>query len=75
MTAVAEDVNLKDLAFNRGCDARLGGLPMAANPYLRRNKRLRDVWFEGWRSVDTEWGTAVRWPRVAPRLPRVRNYR
>ena len=49
-------------AFNRGCDARLQGLPMSANPYPRVHKMACQFWRQGWWHVDWYWGAAAKWP-------------
>jgi ribosome modulation factor len=56
------------LAFNRGSDARLAGLPPSACPYgLGEQGYL--LWVQGWRDVDRFWGEDARWP--CPGLPPV----
>jgi hypothetical protein len=48
-------------AFNLGSDARLAGLPLAANPY--QEPELHDCWWRGWQHV------AKHWPRQLPPVP------
>lgn len=52
-------------AFNMGCDARLAGLPITANPH--NVKILSTYWRMGWEDVDVFWGKKVRgrWPYMA----------
>jgi ribosome modulation factor len=48
-------------AFNLGCQARLAGLPLSANPYGDlADIHPRRAWAEGWRHVDHYWGGGVR---------------
>ena len=65
------------LAFNQGCQARIDGLPLSANPVRqmsgtdRHSNARRDAWFRGFWDVDRYWAmeTRGRWPVRA--LPEV----
>ena len=48
-------------AFNRGCDARLAGEPLSANPYEKLGHE-HDSWAYGWRDVHHSWGRMSRRP-------------
>ena len=45
-------------AFNQGCDARLAGKRLTANPYLGEGQPagLANCWVRGWQDVDRHWG-------------------
>ncbi len=51
-------------AWNAGCDARLAGRPVSANPYSRvlGTHVLSQAWREGWRHVEQFWGVDARKP-------------
>jgi ribosome modulation factor len=52
------------LAFNRGSDARLAGLPLSMCDYSGSTEQSEVLaWKDGWRNVDSYWGTGVngRW--------------
>lgn len=58
-------------AFNLGCDARLAGRPLRANPFCPTNSaHLWQCWARGWRHVQKDWASLVRdrW-RVRPLPP------
>lgn len=60
-------------AFNRGCDARLAGLPPTANPFRQGEEEVRlfKRWEDGWWDVHRFWGAKVggRWAYTP--LPKV----
>ncbi len=47
-------------AFNRGCDARLAGQPLSANPFntngTSEERNFAQYWRKGWHDVDDHWG-------------------
>lgn len=50
-------------AFNAGCDARLAGKPLSANPYRRCDENDKNInWRMGWNHVDSWWGEDATWP-------------
>lgn len=56
-------------AFNEGCDARLAGHPLSANPYDFLTAEAK-TWRDGWNHVDKYWGRDA--GGKAPPLPPVR---
>lgn len=58
-------------AFAAGCDARLAGKPLAANPHRPKTGVLGSAWRDGWLEAQRNYGKHVagRWC-VAP-LPEV----
>lgn len=59
-------------AFNRGCDARIAGKPMAANPF-GEGDQFTFGWNHGWLDVDRNWGSDSRHPvRPLPEITGVR---
>lgn len=63
-------------AFGLGADARLAGQPRSACPYRgqrgRRGAAAEELalhWWQGWDSVDREFGVEAKWPVKA--LPAV----
>ena len=60
-------------AFNEGCDARLRGEPITANPHkhVGGNDDLSAQWARGWKEVHQFYGIEAKWPIAA--LPRVRD--
>ena len=57
-------------AFNTGCDARLLGVPIWANPYVGVG-RLGNYWSMGWMDVHKHWGRDAGRRLVRP-LPPIR---
>lgn len=51
-------------AFGEGCDARLAGLPLSANPY--QSSVGHREWQRGWKDVNDFWGGAGPWPLAVP---------
>jgi hypothetical protein len=60
----------ESVAFNAGCDARLAGLPLTANPY--HGDKGGGAWSNGWLHVQKRWGEAVT-RRTVPPLPPVQE--
>jgi hypothetical protein len=69
------DTSLRVVAFNRGCQARIDGIPKSANPYPIGDRGTGWWWLQGWRDVDQYWGFSAGsdW-RVRP-LPEVKRIR
>ena len=61
------DLEVHNTAFNRGCDARLAGLPMTLNPYFRGGM-LWQAWRRGYDHVSQFWGSCNRHARPLPAL-------
>lgn len=59
--------------FGQGCDARLSGWSVWANPYTDAQPLFRRAWANGWRDVHVFWGSerCVRWRHQ--QLPAVRE--
>ena len=55
-------------SFNAGCDARIAGLTLDANPHNMQTPQYRS-WRAGWTDADKHWGEWARWP--VPALPRI----
>ncbi len=53
---------LSAVPFNRGCDARCNGLPLAANPYDATHEHTASVaWRDGWLQTNKQWGKEAKW--------------
>ena len=59
-----------DRAFNRGCDARIAGFAITANPYTTGDMGLMRAWKSGWRDAHRSWGAEY---LDADALPEVRE--
>lgn len=53
-------------AFNAGSDARIAGVPYAANPYYGDRGMY---WGAGWRQCERQWAVDAKWPTL--RLPQM----
>ena len=61
-------------AFNLGCDARLQGLPVTANPFSSTSSLSNyKLWRNGFWDVHNNWGKWAKWP-IMP-LPEIRRMR
>jgi hypothetical protein len=56
------------IAFNRGCDARLAGIPLIFNPYKGEASWQSRGWIEGWNHVDKAWGLDNRSAKPLPEI-------
>ena len=71
MEAVTND----RVAFNQGCDARLAGTPLGANPYCSSAGHPEQsaylAWRRGWHDVHGSWGARLKPgdPRFVPLPP------
>lgn len=61
----------KDIAFNRGSDARIHGETLRSNPFLAsHNPSLHKAWRAGWIDAHKWWGKHAR-PGTFRPLPEV----
>ena len=60
-------------AFGEGCEARLAGVPLSANPHPCTRPTNQDYfyWRLGWLDVEHHWGEAAKWP--VKKLPEVKE--
>jgi hypothetical protein len=64
-------VGCREKAFNEGSDARIAGIPLAANPYLT-GSGYYSYWRMGWKDVESNWGQDAFWPvKPLPLVARV----
>ncbi len=58
------------VAFNRGCQSRLNGEPLSANPYNSSAAgTAHHAWMQGWMDMHRHWGIDAR--HEYRRLPKV----
>lgn len=69
---MSDETEIMARAFNRGCDARIAGMSLSANPYnLVERPECWLQWRLGYKDVDRYWGRNALW-HVRP-LPRLRE--
>ena len=68
----AENSRYSAKVFNEGSDARLEGIPLAANPHALSPDDYR-LWRRGWLDVHWHFGECAKWP--IDKLPEVATCR